>query len=164
MANKFYTLKDVESQLIEFFSKVEFNADTKPLLDDLISTSKRRLRSYSFEQFVQAKRTGTDPKAAKEYDRTPLVETKQAPDEEKKTVKDAQPVNEVKPIEVEQQDPTIEMAIVDLFTLGKEKVLAQFPTTKEFKSKLKELGIDSKGKIWEDHWQNLANKFNEISQ
>lgn len=161
---------ELYAALDTFIRETPYNADTRPILDDIYSTRLRFNRNQEIERVIKTKKANpgrnVDPASAQK--KNPIITFSEA-DFEKKTEQApaAIPNNPAADDSVTApapKDATAEMKILDYYTAvsrgeAREKDLAVF------RSELSELGIKMKGKAtFETLWQALEDKFNEINQ
>ncbi|MBK9258123.1 MAG: hypothetical protein IPM42_21985 [Saprospiraceae bacterium] len=147
-----------------------YNGETQGLLQGLFALVQQNNRSFEREKSFKLKKTiHTTAPSGKTM--PPNAEFSKE-DFEKKTVrKVAEPVKEQpkaadpEPMvltEDEIKTPSNESEILDLVTDGLDKAKANFKTPAQFKKKLAGLGIDSKGKTYEEIFEDLKAAFNNL--
>ncbi len=167
---KYYGKADLYRDLDKFIRETPYNADTRPVLDDIYSTRLRFNRDSEIEKVIKAKKAHPGRNVLPEDQKIESKIVKFAPEDfEKKTEQtpalglDTQSktvVDEPAPA----KDATVEMKILDYYT-STARGDARGKDLNVFRSELFDLGIKVKGKpTFDTLWKALEDKFNEINQ
>lgn len=164
MANDKYGIPELRKATIEYLKGIPKNADTESTLNKVLPLFMQTFRDREFEDLCKSIRNGqvasSTPRpvveAKAEYKQEPISEKKIAIQPDVTVAESTKPEETVK-------DVTNEMAILDLYSMGLDKAKEKYPKPTELKKALSTLGITAKGS-YEDLWNALTEKFNEIKQ
>lgn len=165
---KNYVKADLYKDLDKFIRETPYNADTRPVLDDIYSTRLRFNRDPEIEKVIKAKKANPGRNVLPEDQKIESKIVKFAPEDFEKKTEQAPEVIQNKvaadDIAPTPKDAPAEMKILDYYT-GISKADALAKDTAILRSELAEIGIKIKGKATnETLWKALEDKFNEINQ